>query len=65
MAKGTEKQTQETLPTIEDLCRKHKLPSWIVAGMMQAFGWASGKRLAENDFLRAKKDWLSGPMSRR
>jgi len=42
VAKGTEKQTQETLPTIEDLCRKHKLPSWIVAGMMQAFGWASG-----------------------
>jgi hypothetical protein len=51
--------------TIEELAQKHNVPSWTLVGMKAAFGWGAGKKMSEADFMKAKDEWLSGPMRRK
>lgn len=50
------------LLTIEELAAKHGVDAWVMAGLKVANGWGAGKELTEQEFLRAKDKWLSGPM---
>lgn len=57
------KQMEEMYP-VEVLIEKHNLPAWIFAGLKAAQGWGSGKELTEEEFLRLRDGWLSGPLRR-
>lgn len=50
--------------TIEELAVRNNVDNWVITGMMKAYGWGTGKRLTEKDFLSKKDEWLNGPMYR-
>ena len=52
-------------PTIEELATKHLFPSWVMAGVKRFYGWGSGKRMSEKEFLQKVETWKKGPMTRK
>jgi hypothetical protein len=52
-------------PTIEELAAANKVKPWVMAGVMKENTWAAGKRMPEEDFLKAVESWLKSPMSGR
>ena len=50
-------------PTIEELAAAHKIKSWVMAGVMKENNWGAGKRMPEEDFLKAVGSWLKSPVS--
>lgn len=58
-------EQQEELFTVEELARRHGVPPWTLDGMMVAYKWGQGKRITEREFLKAKANFLSGPMVRK
>lgn len=54
-------EVKNSMP-VEEWFKRFNVPGWVQAGMMAAYGWGQGKQLTENDFVKAKSKWLSGPM---
>ncbi|MDR3561904.1 MAG: hypothetical protein P4N59_10785 [Negativicutes bacterium] len=50
-------------PTIEELAAKLKTKTWVIAGVMKANKWATGKRMTEDEFTKAVAGWLKSPVS--
>lgn len=61
---GVVPETANMDPTIEELAKKHNLKPWVFSGIKAAYGWGQGKRMKENEFLKAVESWLKGPMCR-
>jgi len=59
-AQGKSKNLQPV--PVEELFKCFSVPVWMQAGMMAAYGWGQGKQLTEDEFVKAKSKWLSGPM---
>lgn len=69
MAKTTEQENstvkpQDALLTIEHLAENHNVPGWVMVGLQARYGWGAGKEMTEKEFLKAKDNWLTGPINK-
>jgi hypothetical protein len=48
-------------PTVEELAEAAKTPAPVFAAVMQAQGWAEGKRIPKADYAKAVEEFLNGP----
>ncbi len=60
--KAKQADTEKTLYTIEELAAKQNLRPSILAGMKMSYGWAEGLAMTEDDFNKAKNNWLKRPV---
>lgn len=54
------KETEEEL-NVAALAEKHSLPSWELAGLMKAAGWAPGKQVTDTAFQNALSKFRKRP----
>jgi len=60
----TQQVADAPLVEIDVLFDLHKVPSWARAGIMVHNSWAQGKRVSEDELLRALDAWRKGPVRR-
>ncbi|QGP91705.1 hypothetical protein MGLY_10470 [Neomoorella glycerini] len=62
--RGSKKQNEpeKKLYPIEELAAKQNLRPSILAGMKMSYGWADGLAMTDEDFNKAKDDWLKRPV---
>ena len=62
MAKKQQAKAKEEELDLAALAEKSALPSWELAGLMQAAGWAPGKQITETAFNDALKRFRNRPL---
>lgn len=60
-----EKQEKNLDLTIEELSQKNKVPPYILAGAKHFYGWGTGKRIPEKEFLEKIDRFKSSPVTER
>lgn len=56
---------KKKLFAIEELAKKHNVPSYVMSGVKQRNNWGQGKKVSEDVFQDKVKDFLKGKMSKR
>lgn len=60
--KAKQAEAAKNLYTIGELAAKQNLRPSILVGMKSSYGWADGLAMTEEEFDKAKKDWLKRPV---
>lgn len=58
-------QTAQPKKTIEDWLAEKNTKAYVFAAVMEAKGWARGKKVTAKEYDTAINDWLNGSMSGR
>lgn len=53
-------EAQQEAKPVEEIAEEFKTPTWQVAGLMAAKGWAAGKALTKDEYKGALFAWLKG-----
>ena len=61
----TQEKTPTNLSTIEELREKYNISLSVFAGVKNYKGWGEGKRITENEFLKAVKGFTQGPINKK